>query len=290
MSALSSLNLNHLYYFWLVATEGSVRKAAEKIHLTQPTLSDQIRTLEKRLGKDLFERKRNRLHLTKFGHRTYEHCAKMFDEGEKILFDIDSDLGELRYIKVGMVPELSKFMISKLLLPILNKKTSYLSIVEAEFKSLIKDLNDGKIDVILTTGLEQNLTGVFKQKIVQNTKFVAVSSKDWKGKKTFPQILEEIPYISYTHESHLFFQIQSYFKKAKLKINTICEVDDINLISRFTVGSDGFSILPISSVAEEIKRKKLFVLGEISSIKSELNIVYKDLKQNVKILEIFNDK
>ena len=155
---------------------------------------------------------------------------------------------------------------------------------------MLKDLNDGKIDVILTTGLEQNLTGVFKQKVVRNTNFVAVCSKDWRKQKKFPDILEGLPYISYTQESHLYFQIESYFKKQKLKIKTICEVDDINLISRFSVGSDGFAILPISSVSEEVKRKKLYILGEIASIKSEVNIVYKDLEQNEKMLQILNDE
>ena len=50
------LNYNHLFYFWLVAREGSIARACEQLQVTQPTISTQIRNLEKSLGEKLFTR------------------------------------------------------------------------------------------------------------------------------------------------------------------------------------------------------------------------------------------
>ena len=50
------LNYHHLLYFWTVAREGSIVRAAEQLHLTQPTISGQIKALEDALGERLFER------------------------------------------------------------------------------------------------------------------------------------------------------------------------------------------------------------------------------------------
>ena len=47
------LNYHHLHYFWMVAKHGGITKAAEKLHLAQPTLSSQIQKLEKSLGTKL---------------------------------------------------------------------------------------------------------------------------------------------------------------------------------------------------------------------------------------------
>ena len=50
LSGMEWLNYHHLLYFWMVAREGSIARASEQLLLAQPTLSGQIRALEKALG------------------------------------------------------------------------------------------------------------------------------------------------------------------------------------------------------------------------------------------------
>ena len=50
------LNYHHLRYFWVVAKEGGLRKAAEKLNISQPTISAQIAALEGLVGDKLFRR------------------------------------------------------------------------------------------------------------------------------------------------------------------------------------------------------------------------------------------
>ncbi|MDD5657668.1 MAG: LysR family transcriptional regulator, partial [Elusimicrobia bacterium] len=84
------LNYHHLYYFFVVAREGSVAKAKEKLLLSQPTISAQIKELEEYLGHPLFERRKQRLHLTEDGRMALDYAERIFDLGEE-LKDVLSD-------------------------------------------------------------------------------------------------------------------------------------------------------------------------------------------------------
>jgi LysR family transcriptional activator of nhaA len=61
------LNYHHLLYFWTVAREGGISKAAEKLRLSQPTISAQVRMLEEAVRERLFQRQGRTLVLTDTG-------------------------------------------------------------------------------------------------------------------------------------------------------------------------------------------------------------------------------
>ena len=72
------LNYHHLLYFWTVAREGSIARATKKLHLTQPTISAQVRALEESLGEQLFARGGRRLVLTEMGQVVYRYAEEIF--------------------------------------------------------------------------------------------------------------------------------------------------------------------------------------------------------------------
>lgn len=78
------LNYNHLFYFWLVAREGSIARACEQAQLTQPTISTQIRTLERALGEKLFIRAGRGLQLTDAGKTTFRYADEIFSLGREL--------------------------------------------------------------------------------------------------------------------------------------------------------------------------------------------------------------
>ncbi|MFN5897567.1 MAG: LysR family transcriptional regulator, partial [Planctomyces sp.] len=67
------LNYHHLLYFWTVAKEGSISRAAASLHLSQPTISGQLRQLEKSVGSKLYERHGRSLRLTEVGQVVFEY-------------------------------------------------------------------------------------------------------------------------------------------------------------------------------------------------------------------------
>ena len=79
------LNYHHLYYFFVVAQAGSIVKAKDQLHLAQPTISGQLRELESQLGRALFERKKQRLHLTEEGRFVLDYAQRIFGLGSELL-------------------------------------------------------------------------------------------------------------------------------------------------------------------------------------------------------------
>ena len=79
------LNYHHLLYFWKVAKTGSVTAASKELRLAHPTLSAQIRTLEKSLGHKLFRQVGRRLQLTETGQLVYRYANDIFPLGEELI-------------------------------------------------------------------------------------------------------------------------------------------------------------------------------------------------------------
>src|SRR5262249_51639873 len=78
------LNYHHLLYFWTVAREGSIARACTQLHLTQPTISGQLRCLDKALGAKLFERAGRNLVLTETGRVVFRYADEIFSLGREL--------------------------------------------------------------------------------------------------------------------------------------------------------------------------------------------------------------
>lgn len=72
------LNFHHLRYFWTVARKGGVRKAAEEFHVSQSSISAQLRLLEESLDQKLFRRSGRNLVLTEMGQLVLSHADEIF--------------------------------------------------------------------------------------------------------------------------------------------------------------------------------------------------------------------
>src|SRR3989304_9486656 len=79
------LNYHHLLYFWTVVREGGVSKAAEKLRLSQPTISAQVKMLEDALGERLFQRKGRTLVLTDVCRVVDRYADEIFTVGHELL-------------------------------------------------------------------------------------------------------------------------------------------------------------------------------------------------------------
>jgi len=93
------MNLRQFQHFLLVAEERSFRRAAERAHITQPALSNSIKSLENRLGVQLLERTRHAVSLSAVGETLLPHARK-------ILADTQNFDDMVRYLKIGDAADL----------------------------------------------------------------------------------------------------------------------------------------------------------------------------------------
>lgn len=73
------MELRLLKYFWTIAEEGTISQAAEVLHLTQPTLSRQLKELEEELGTELFVRENRKMILTEAGYFLKSRAEEILD-------------------------------------------------------------------------------------------------------------------------------------------------------------------------------------------------------------------
>ena len=81
---MKRLNYHHLLYFWTTAKLGSVSAASKELKLSQPTVSEQIHSLERELGQKLFRRAGRNLEMTELGRLAFRYAEKIFRLGREL--------------------------------------------------------------------------------------------------------------------------------------------------------------------------------------------------------------
>jgi LysR family transcriptional activator of nhaA len=146
-----ALNYNHLFYFHVAALEGSVAAAAQRLGVTAATVSEQLRTLERSLGKDLFERTQSGLRLTDSGRITFEHTIPMFRLGDRLQAHFgDSKDKALPILRVGLSIAVSRTMTVAVVAPLFALDTCAPSIRTGEHVELLRELKSGGLDLLLS--------------------------------------------------------------------------------------------------------------------------------------------
>lgn len=146
------LNYHHLRYFWIVAHEGNLTRAAKKNNIAQSALSMQISSLETYLGQPLFQRTGRRLVLTEAGRIALDFADAIFAQGEELL----GTLGTLEdpkrdVLRVGALATLSRNFQIGFLEPALAKAGVEVTIRSGTLDELLDSLENYQIDVVLST-------------------------------------------------------------------------------------------------------------------------------------------
>src|SRR5216683_3026555 len=118
---LARLNYRHLLYFWTVAREGTIARACAQLHLTQPTISGQLRSLEEVLGTKLFDRVGRNLILTDTGQVVCRYADEIFSLGRELQNMLKSrPFGRPLRLLVGVADTFPKTLVYQLLQPALR--------------------------------------------------------------------------------------------------------------------------------------------------------------------------
>jgi LysR family transcriptional activator of nhaA len=146
------LNYHHLLYFWTVARTGSVTKACQELHLTQPAVSAQIRMLERSLGEKLFVKRGRNLAMTDVGRLVYRYADEIFVLGREMQETLAGlTVGRPQRLSVGVADQVHKIAVFRLLEPALNgAEPVNLVIKEDKLDRLLGDLALHNLDLVIS--------------------------------------------------------------------------------------------------------------------------------------------
>ncbi|MEO0996014.1 MAG: LysR family transcriptional regulator, partial [Pseudomonadota bacterium] len=146
------LNYNHLQYFWVVAREGTIARAAESLHVTPQTISGQIKLLEDSIGEALFERSGRRLALTTTGQTVFDYADVIFSVGAELAQVVRSNKpGVARQLRVGIVESIPKLAAARIIAPAFaGDDAPRIRCIEGPLPTLLGELAVHKLDLVLS--------------------------------------------------------------------------------------------------------------------------------------------
>jgi LysR family transcriptional activator of nhaA len=147
---MAVLNYHHLRYFWMIATEGSLTRAARRLNVSPSSLSVQVKALEEQLGQALFERHGRSLQLTEAGRIALGYANSLFKLGDELLSTLEGLRPAARQtLRVGAVSTLSRNFQIELLRPLLGRSDVEVVIQSGAFLDLLSRLRDHRLDIVL---------------------------------------------------------------------------------------------------------------------------------------------
>ena len=277
------LNYHHLMYFWTVAREGGVARAAEKLHLSSPTISAQIHELEDMLGDKLFERRGRSLVLTEIGQMAYKYAEDIFTLGRELLDAVklgpDSRPSKLT---VGISDAVPKMVSAALLEPAMAMDPACTVVAhEDKIDNLMAELATYRIDLILSDiplGAGQQLKAY--NHLLGEAGVAILGSKTLAAKYTkgFPQSLEGAPMFLPTRNTSLRRSLDQFFDTHGLHPRVLGELEDSALLQTF--GATGRAMFPASALVEEeiCRQHGLKTVGKVEGIRERFYAISPERK------------
>jgi LysR family transcriptional activator of nhaA len=246
-------NYRHLYYFWVVAKEGSMSKAAERLNIAIQTISAQVHELEKSLGYLLFKPAGRGIALTESGFAALEIADQIFLLGERLPEAVRQAASSPKTkITIGVSDGLSKLVTRQLLEPILKQNDAQLIVHEGEFEDLLADLALHRLDIVLAdrpAPSNKNLH-VYSEELVKSAVTWFGPQKVLKQSKLgFPACLNELPILLPTTHSKTRHLIDQWFAQNAINPNIVGEFEDSALLKAFA--ASGLGVFPAGEIIKK---------------------------------------
>ncbi|HEV7617127.1 MAG TPA: transcriptional activator NhaR [Burkholderiaceae bacterium] len=279
----TGLNFRHLYYFWVVAKEGSVTRAAERLDVAIQTISAQLSLLEQSIGKSLLAPQGRRLVPTEAGRVALRYADQIFLLGEQMQDALaDSDVDRTMRLTVGISDSVPKLISSRLLeaalrLPERVKLVCY----EDNFESLLGDLSVHKLDVVLTDRAVPSGTTlrVFSHLLGESEIMLfGVPELAKKYRAEFPASLNAAPLLLPTRNNAIRGRIDHWFEAHDLRPDVVGEFDDNALLNTF--GRSGLGLFPApSALAADVEEQfSAIPVGEITEVREQFYAISNERK------------
>lgn len=277
------LNYHHLRYFWTVAKEGGLTKAAAKLHVSQPTISAQIQALEGVLGEKLFRRAGRNLALTHTGQHVLSFAEEIFSLGQDLLNSVKQrpTRRPLR-LSLGVADALPKLVTYRIIEPIFSlPEPVQVSCWETKLSDMLVELAAYRMDVVLadepaSSGVTPNVFNHFLGE--SDVTFCAVPPLAAKLRRGFPKSLNGAPALLPMSNSGLRRSLEKWFQARGVRPRLVGEFEDAALVNILALRGLGFMSVPSIVAKEAVTRYGFRTIGRTDECQQQFYAITAESK------------
>ncbi len=255
------LNFSHLQTFVTVVSEGSMTAAADKLFLTQPAVSQQMKNLEDELDVELIVRGSKQIKTTAQGELLYEYAKKILSlaqQAETAIKSVGSQLKGL--LRIGTLNSIGLHLMS----PVVNRLLKYnpdfkIKVEYAKGDEIIRMFKNNELDVIVLPDMQMS-------KIMSDSNFkteLFMKEEMWlvgPGKDEFyPSTIhmKELRKIPYVHFSNELPDFDLKLREMADQLPAVFESSNVGTLKRVIESGLGIGFLPAHSVKKQIRGGRL---------------------------------
>jgi len=269
-----SYSYRHLYYFWVVAKEGGIARAASRLGIAVQTVSAQVRALEHSLGCQLLKPAGRGVALTESGLAAFRQAELIFQLGEQLPAAVRDTLGApVLRLAVGISDGLPKLAVRHLLERVVGEPNLRLLCHEGEVEDLVAELALHRLDVVLA---DRAPPANVNLKVYAHS--LGGSPLAWYApppfragaQRGFPASLSRLPVLLPTRHSSVRARIDQWFDRKGIKPRIVGEFEDSALLATF--GAGGMGVFPAADIArsELTNRYGLKRIGACDGVEEQL--------------------
>lgn len=277
------LNYHHLRYFWVVAKEGGLRKAAEKLRLSQPTISAQIAALEGAFGEPLFRRTGRNLVLTEAGHQILSYADEIFSIGQELVNTLKQrPTSRLLRVQIGITDSVPKMVAYQIIRPCFAlDQPKHVLCREGKAGDLLLQLASYRLDIVLA---DEPAPSSLPLKVYNHllgecgVAFCAAPKLASKLKRQFPASLNDAPALMPAATGTLRQSLEKWFFAANIRPRVIAEFDDTALMIEMAIDGLGFCVLPNFVAKDAIPRYGFRMIGATNECRQQFYAITAERK------------
>jgi len=253
-------NFNHLYYFYVVATQGSFSHAADELGVSQSSISVQIKQLEETLGHRLFNRIKTGVELTEPGQVAFQYAEDIFSEADGLKDALQAVEHSVRgLITIGTVNSIGIYMLPNLL-KIFNSEYPdvKINIIFKQQAELVEATRRGRVDFAIFT-TNRAYTGLSNVPLQKNKMFLVAPSGHalTRGSDVALSEIEKYPFLGFEEGMQSRMMMDAHFKRLNLSVEYVMESSNVATLKHMVMAGLGLAILPEQVVAPEIRDGQL---------------------------------
>lgn len=250
-----SFSYRHLYYFWVVGTEGGIARAADRLGMAVQTVSTQVRELERSLGHALLKPAGRGLVLTEAGTAAMQQAEQIFALGAQLpAFVRDAVSAPTVRLAVGICDGLPKLVVRSLMQPVMDEPHLRLLCHEGDLADLLADLALHRLDLVLADRVappNPNVRVYSHSLGASPLAWYASPALAAAARRGFPQSLAKFPVLLPTPHVAVRAQLDRWFEKQGIRPRIVGEFEDSALLKTF--GASGMGLFPaVAMVHDEL--------------------------------------